>query len=261
MRVKFNRCFAQFTLIISILASSHFMRNFFATTILVTVLFSPSLHAQEEKTKSSFEFSFVTWKNLSIAPVFYRDGDKYHELDLFRAQRSELYRFKKPQAEMLLYTQGENEEGEIVYKLAAKTTIKAGISRMLFFIQERVEVKQDQLPLILSGIDDSLDAFPMGTFRFVNNTELSLQVIFPTSRQLLPPKSVKVLTPKIPKLGGFIPLFILDMEKNILFQSRFFGQPRGRKMVFIAPPKKPEGKLKLGFLPQIVPLPPQVENQ
>ena len=155
------------------------MRIFFAATILAVVLFSPSLHAQEEKTKSSFEFSFVTWKNLTVAPVFYRDGDKYHEIDLIRAQRSELYRFKKPQAQMLLYTQGENEEGEIVYKLAGKTAIKAASSRMLFFIQDHVEVGPDQLPLILSGIDDSLDAFPMGSFRFVNSTKLPLQVLFP----------------------------------------------------------------------------------
>jgi len=241
--------------------SHHFMRKFFAATILAVVLFSPSLHAQEEKTKSSFEFSFVTWKNLTVAPVFYRDGDKYHEIDLIRAQRSELYRFKKPQAQMLLYTQGENEEGEIVYKLAGKTAIKAASSRMLFFIQDHVEVGPDQLPLILSGIDDSLDAFPMGSFRFVNSTKLPLQVLFPSSRKALPPQSAEVLIPKIPELGGFIPIYILDADKNIVFQSRFFGQPRGRKMVFIAPPKKPGGKVNLAFLPQIIPPPADKGSQ
>ena len=53
------------------------MRIFFAATILAAVLFSPSLHAQEEKTKSSFEFSFVAWENLSMPEFLYKDGDNY----------------------------------------------------------------------------------------------------------------------------------------------------------------------------------------
>ena len=137
------------------------------------------------------------------------------------------------------------------------------MEKILGFInlQERSEKKEGELPLLLSGIDDSLDAFPMGSFRFVNNTKQSIQVWFPNSREVVPASSNKVLLPKIPKLGGFIPLYILDMNKNVLFQSRFFGQPRGRKMVFVTPPKGPESKVHVAFLPHIVPLPPPDEGE
>ena len=261
MRVKFNRYFAQFNLIIPTLTSSHFMRNFFAVTILAAVLFSSLLHAQEEKTKSSFEFSFVAWENLSMPEILYKDGNNFHAIELIKRQRSKVYEFKRAQSEMRLYIQEVNGEGELVYKVVGRAAIKPASSRMLFFIQQRENKKEDELPLFLSGVDDSLDAFPMGSFRFINNTKMPMQVVFPSARAELPARASKVITPKIAKLGGFIPLYVLDMEKNVVFQSRFFAQPRGRKMVFISPPKKPGGKVHLAFLPHIVPIPLQDEDQ
>ena len=236
------------------------MRYCLIVACLASLSLLPSLPGQEPA-GGSFEFSFVAWENLSIPEVLYKDGGNYHVIELIKRQRSKVYEFKRAQSDMRLYVQEVNDEGELVYKVIGRAAIKAGSSRMLFFIQERVNKKDDELPLFLSGIDDSLDAFPMGSFRFVNNTKVPMQVLFPNTRAELPAKSSKVLSPKIAKLGGFIPLYVLDMEKNVLFESRFFAQPRGRKMVFISPPKKPGGKVHLAFLPHIVPIPLQDEDQ
>ena len=236
------------------------MRHCLLVVIFAAVACTPSLHAQQPGGRS-FECSFVTWENISIPVLLYKDGDDYHKVEMMKRQRSQLYEMKGGQAEMRLYRETVNEEGETVYEVVGKAPIKPGVSRMLFFIQERSERKEGELPLLLSGIDDSLEAFPMGSFRFVNNTKQDIEVLFPKTRDTIPSRSVKVLSPKIPKLGGFIPLFIVDTEKQILFQSRFFGQPRGRKMIFVNPPKGPESKVHVAFLPHIVPLPPPPEQR
>jgi hypothetical protein len=236
------------------------MRYCFIAACLVSLSLSPSLPGQESS-GGAFECSFVAWENLSMPEILYKDGNDFHAIELIKRQRSKVYELKQAHSEMRLYVQEVNDKGEVIYKVIGRTAIKAGSSRMLFFIQERLSVKEGELPLFLSGIDDSLDAFPMGSFRFINNTKIPMQVMFPGTRAELPARSGKVLSPKIPKLGGFIPLYVLDMKKTVVFESRFFGQPRGRKMVFINPPKKPGGKVQLAFLPHIVPIPLADENQ
>ena len=236
------------------------MRHHLLSAILLCLACTSSLSAQQPA-GGALQCSFVTWENLSIPALLYKDGDNYHEIKMMKRQRSQLYEMKRGQAEMQLFREVVNDEGETVYAVVAKSPIKPGSSSMLFFIQERSEKKEGELPLLLSGIDDSLEAFPMGSFRFVNNTKTPVQVLFPSSKDVVQARSAKVLVPKIPQLGGFIPLYILDMNKNVLFQSRFFGQPRGRKMVFVNPPKGPESKVHVAFLPHIVPLPPPDEGE
>jgi hypothetical protein len=69
-----------------------------------------------------------------------------------------------------------------------------------------------------------------------------------------------VVVPAIPELGGFLPFIIKDASGHIGFQTRLFGQPRGRKMVMIVPPSKQDEKLSVLFVPQIIPYPPEPDR-
>ncbi|MGB1937460.1 MAG: hypothetical protein ACPHVK_08210, partial [Akkermansiaceae bacterium] len=149
------------------------MRHHLLSAVLLCLVCTSSLSAQQPAGRA-FECSFVTWENLSIPVLFYKDGDDYHEIKMMRRQRSQLYEMERGQTEMRLFRETVNEDGETVYEVVGKAPIKPEVSRMLFFIQERSERKKGELPLLLSGIDDSLVAFPMGSFRFVNNTKQAI---------------------------------------------------------------------------------------
>ena len=209
------------------------------------------LQAQAPQARSSIEFSCVSWEALPFSELFYREGSAYLPLEYRPKVRSQLYPLKGGHQALELYTKGLDEEGQLIYRLVAQAPIVAGTSRMLFFMQE--SKRDGGLPISMFGVDDSLTVFPMGSFRFVNTTNVRMQVLFPSARGELPARGMKVLAPEIPDLGGFIPLFVADMEGQIVFETRVFGQPRGRKMVFIQTPTKPGGKVRARFLSEIIP--------
>ncbi len=67
------------------------------------------------------------------------------------------------------------------------------------------------------------------------------------------PGEIQVVKAKIPAKGGFMPFMLGDPSGNIVFETRLFGQPAGREMVFIGNAAKPEGQPKVMFLTQVIP--------
>ena len=116
------------------------MRHHLLSAILLCLACTLSLSAQQQDGRP-FECSFVTWENLSIPELLFKNGNDYHEIKLMQRQRSQLYEMKRGRAEMQLFREAVNDEGETVYEVVAKAPIKPGSSRMLFFIQERSEKK------------------------------------------------------------------------------------------------------------------------
>ena len=71
------------------------------------------------------------------------------------------------------------------------------------------------------------------------------------------PGEIQVVKAKSPAKGGFMPFMLGDPSGNIVFETRLFGQPAGRKMAFIGNAAEPEGQPKVMFLTQIIPPQPQ----
>ena len=220
---------------------------------LVSCLWQASpVEAQEPEDLVSIQFSCVAWERLPFEEIFYRQGPSFHRLKFQRKARSQLYSLSgvAPLA-LELFVQEENEEGEVGYRGIGRGPVAPGASRMLFFVGE--SASEEGLPLTVRGVDDSISVFPVGSFRFVNSTHVPMRVEFSGASGTLPANGMTVLEPEIPERGGFIPVYVKDLDGNILLQSRFFGQPRGRKMVFVQPPDRRGRKLQLLFLPEIVP--------
>lgn len=214
--------------------------------------------AQPTDVKSSIQFSCVVWTDLSYPALYFRQGDEFLPLTLLPRQRSQIYSLQGREA-LELYVAKDQANGTPGHELVGRAALPQGAKQMLFMIQE--SPSGGKLPLTVYGMDDSLDAFPAGSFRFLNFTNLPLQVEFGGTTNKLSPQAIKVVQPEIPELGGFLPFMIKDSEGRTGFQTRLFGQPRGRKMVLIVPPTKMGEKLAVLFLPQIVPPPPPESNR
>jgi hypothetical protein len=213
--------------------------------------------AQPAKAPPSVRFSCVVWKELSYPGIFYRQNERFLPLALLARERSEMYSLDGHET-LELYIAKDQPSGEPGHELVGRAALPQGAKQLLFMIQEAPE--GSKLPLRVFGMDDSLEAFPPGAFRFLNFTSLPLQVEFGGSTTKLPPQAIKVVRPEIPELGGFLPFIVKDAQGHIGFQTRLFGQPRGRKIVMLVPPTKQEENLSVLFLPQIVPIPPPEED-
>jgi hypothetical protein len=113
------------------------------------------------------------------------------------------------------------------------------------------------LPLRLFGVNDALDVFPPGTFRFFNFSTAELRVKFAGQATRLPAGAMSLVKSNVAENGGFIPFLIGDPQGEVVFETRLFSQPTGRDMVFIGAPAQPGGRVLVKVLPQLIaPEPP-----
>lgn len=225
--------------------------RFLCAAFALLLAASPSpLLAQSPAGKPGQEFSCLIWEPLAIAEVFYRDGEKYLPLEFSPGNRSQLYPLKEAAA-LELYERATGADGADTYKLVGRGSWDTGARRMLFLVDPAAE--GSGLPLRIFGVNDALDVFPRGTFRFLNFSSIPLQVKFAGKTGKLPVGEITLLKSDVSDKGGFLPFLIGDDNGKVVFQTRLFSQPNGREMVFIGNPAKAGGLPRVKFLTEIIP--------
>lgn len=202
-------------------------------------------HADEAPSASAIEFSCVSWQSLDYPELFYRNGDDYIKVEVPQRKRSEVYPLRALQG-FELYTRVVDGEGAARYELVGQSMPPAGAGRMLFILEKNGA--DADFPLQVRGFDDSLGASPVGAFCFVNLTEMELELHFGESVNALAPDALTVIHDAIPAAGGFIPFFLKDSADQTVFESRLFGQPAQRRIMFIYPPQADRRKLSVQSL-------------
>ncbi|MGL5016651.1 MAG: hypothetical protein ACRDBP_00835, partial [Luteolibacter sp.] len=117
-----------------------------------------------------------------------------------------------------------------------------------------IDEKKDagDLPLRVLGIDDSLDSFPVGSYRFSNQTPDLLRIEFGGATHDLPAGEWKIVIPTLPEAGGFLPAIIRNEQGEILVENRFLAQRTVRELVVIGPPADGRTGLAIRFLSEII---------
>ncbi len=232
--------------------------TFFTKLTLLFFLTAPSFVQAQQQQAGPVKFSCAIWNNLSFSEIFYRQGKEFIPLKLSVGNRSELYSLRGATAlELYILIEAEKSEtGKAEYRLVGQSTLPVGIKRILYFITEINN--PESLPLRLSGVDDSLLSFPRGAFRFVNLTNVSLNVYFGEEVNEISPKKMTLVKSKVSKAGGLLPFIVQDPDGRNVYENRFFAQETGRDMVFILPPSNPGGRVNVRLLPQLIAYPRQL---
>jgi hypothetical protein len=208
------------------------------------------LGAQSAASAPSLQFSCAVWEPLPISPIYYRDGKSYLPLEFSPGSRSKLYPLKEGVG-LELYKKAVDPDGKPTYELVGKAPWIAGARQMLFLIEPVSNA--NGLPLKLFGVNDALDVFPPGTFRFFNFSNTTLQVKFGGQVSQLTKGESTVVKSNVTDQGGLLPFLMADTNNRIVFENRLFAQPDFREMVFIGNPAKPNGTPKVKFLTQVIP--------
>ena len=215
------------------------------------LIISASAQPSNSNKASTVQFSCVTWDKLEIGNLFYRAGTEITPLKLKPGNRSVLYPLKSKEALELYIKDEEVEEGEVGYKLVAKALIPKNSGRILFFLSKKKS--DEKLPLFMYGIDDGLEGFPPGSFRFLNGTKKVLNLVFDKQKARIAPSKMTVVKLEPSATGGLIPLYIKTSNGEKLYENRLHSIARGRDMVFIYPPRRKGARPRIKFLPQIIP--------
>lgn len=231
------------------------MKNKFLLTLLVALL--PLATPIELKAKGEdsggagvIKFSCLAWEPLSIPELFYRDGKDYLPLELAPGNRSQLYPMKSGNT-LELYVKIDGVDGISPYKLVGKAPWLEGARRMLFLVDP--VSNSSGMPLRILGVNDALDVFPPGTFRFLNFSNATLHVKFAGQVHKLPVGEITVVKSNVSEKGGFLPFQMSDSNGKTIFETRLFSQPSGREMVFIGNPAEPVELPRVKFVTEIIP--------
>ncbi|MEI8039126.1 MAG: hypothetical protein WCJ14_12120 [Verrucomicrobiota bacterium] len=205
-------------------------------------------------------FSCAVWENLPFPELFYRHGTEYLPVELTAGQRSKVHPLKGVETLELFIRKAQAADATAPsaarnYNRVGMAPMLKGVKRMLFLI----EAKQDStgMPLQLLGMDDTLEAFPAGSFRFLNQTPNPLRILCAGATHELPPGALQVVTPELPKAGGFLPVIIKNEDDRKLLENRFFAQPTGRELIIIRPPAEGRTELVMKFLSDPIPASPR----
>jgi len=240
------------------------MKNKFILTLLLTLLplaTSVTMQAKGEDAGRSkgMEFTCAVWEHLPYPELFYRQGSEHLPLVLSEGQRSKIYPLKGAES-LELFTRKDKPAAagtsnvSLEYELIGTAPLLKGVKRMLFLIEAKKDAKG--LPLQLLGIDDSVETYPAGSFRFINQTPDLLRIEFGGTSCELPPGALKVVMPEIPAAGGFLPAIIKNAEGRNLLENRFFAQHAGRELVIIKPPAEGRTELVMAYLSDTVAVSP-----
>ncbi|MEX1048733.1 MAG: hypothetical protein WED15_04340 [Akkermansiaceae bacterium] len=227
-----------------------FYRRHYAAAVMLLLALAPArLAAAPAPGKAGIQFSCMVWEHHEGPTLFYRDGEAYLPLKLRAGNRSQLYPLKNAHA-FELFVAAVDSDGKPIYNPVGRAALVAGTGRMLFMIDPLGNPADLKFRVI--GMDDALETFPPGTFRFANFTTTPLQVKFGGQVNPLPAAGMKVVKSNVSAKGGFLPFILGNSTGKIVFETRLFGQPTGRDIVFIGG-SSTGGEIKVKFLTEIIP--------
>ena len=236
------------------------MMRFAFSLVLVWACFATEVCAQQQEKKKGVQFSCMLWEGPLPQKIYYQDGEDYREVVPYTSSRS-LPHWLEKSKEFRLFTMSQLEakdgkEQEPVYTLVGQSKLLPGISPMLFLLIPSQGDEDFKIRII--ALDDSLEGFPAGSFRFANFSTADLMVKFAGAVKKIPAREMTIMQSKIGKNGGMVPFLIGNENGEKVFETRLFAQPTGREIVFIGPPKEAGGLPSVRFLPQLLPqkLPP-----
>lgn len=233
------------------------LHHIYAIAISAVILSSlPSVSQGEmpddaEDSSAAIRFACVAWDELSYEEIFFRGGGEFHPLKLNPGKCSELYSLEGVDS-LELHIRKEDSAGEEIYELIGSAPLIKGAEQLLFLIEEAED--SGSLPLLLHGLDDSWETFPVGAFRFVNYTTNPLQVEFGDVSAELPPQVPAIVKSQVPVDGGLIVFYLKDAKGDSVYENRLFGQPTQRQTVAIYAPLSEGGRMDFKFIWQRPPL-------
>lgn len=229
---------------------------------LLSALFSialpVALQAKDESPghSGSIRFSCAVWEKPPYPELFYHHGGEYLTIEVSVGQRSKAYPLKGVEALELFIRKkmpaaAAESNAAVEYERVGTAPLLPDAKRILFLIDAKKDA--NGLPLRVLAIDDSLEIFPAGSYRFFNRTPDLLRIEFGGATHDLPQGGWKVVTPELPEAGGFLPAILRDEQGRILLENRFLAQPTGRELVIIGPPAEGRTGIAIRFLSEIIP--------
>lgn len=205
----------------------------------------------EEPLSEELQFSCIFWEGKPSEDLYYRDGETFHLLKFRTAKRSRSFDLNRSEFFELYRKAVAPVEGMPPYDLLSRSRIPT-TEQVLFVV---IPLERDgRIQYRIISMDDSVQAFPPGTFRFVNFSSEDLLIKCGEEIEKVLARNMCVIRPDDATDARFVPFHIGNSQGKELYGTRIYGQPSGRELIFIIPPAKEGGIPRLKFISQLMAL-------
>lgn len=223
--------------------------------VFILSLFTHLCGAKEydiEKAKKTF--TCFTFTKIDKPTLFFKYKKDFYPIQFSVNTRSRLYPLDKGEL-FTVFTEKRTEENKIEYIPYAQVTIPSNKGRVLFIF-----IPVEDQPHKIIGIDDSLENFPPGSFKFYNFTKNHTKSSIDGIKSTISPNDVSIVKPRISSNGGMLPFF-LGVGNEIVYETRLWTQPNDRQMIFIFPEtrKTKRRPVRVQFLSELIAPKPKKE--
>lgn len=206
--------------------------NYLQQLILSFVVFLSFPTAVFADTTRGREFSCLRLDTLPEGEIYYKSAEGMKLIVNLPKRRSEAKPLKGSDS-FRIFMKVEAEDGSFTYKVIGESKIPQETKTVLFILS--AAEKGSKLPVRMIALDDSLKAFPKGTFRFANFTDEKFGIKFGELKRVIKPNALTLMKVSMHRTGGFMQMTMYGMDGEPLYGKKIFGQPNNRGIVFIMP--------------------------
>lgn len=206
---------------------------FLALIYLTCALFSIA-HAQTGETGISLQFSCLEWSEIDTNGLYYQHQEESIQVSMDTAYRSELYDYSGPNP-IVFFVDSNGANGQPERRPVARAQVPEGVERALFLFVERPNPGENGEAFEVIVMDESLSAFPMGTYRVFNFSDYEIGGIIGENRFIIPGKNFKTISPKV---GDMVDVQIhfsqkVDDQWVPKVNTRWLYRENARNIVFV----------------------------
>ncbi len=217
------------------------------THLIHTLLFlvTVSLSAANSQARKFTVYAPTPLKTSS--QLYFSNGQEYIPLTFTKGSRSETYLRAVSNSFEVFTTKVVDDQ--TIFVPVGKTKIDPTIKRLLYLIEQT----SDGGKLQITALNDTVENFPRGTYKYYNLTQFPITASLNGSQCSIPPQKITQVKPEIPNGGALIP-FYLYYKDVILHECRLYCQASERRIIFITRNRKGDSRrpIKLSYLPQLI---------
>jgi len=215
------------------------------TRLLFLLLIAPVLSL------SALDFTAIVFVGKKVTePLYYQVDDGFEKIVLRERRRSLPCSARLGESNVLsLYVKNPSDAPEAPpYLPVAQATIRPESKRVLVLIN--LDEKTGGAGYHIKVIEENVDSFPPGSFRFLNLSGQKLGIVLGEEKMIVPDNTMRTLEAK-KQQGNYVSIKLVS-KSGYLYQSTWYVSDHIRELVIIFPGEEAD-RIRLSMFSENVP--------
>ncbi|WP_309383751.1 hypothetical protein [Cerasicoccus frondis] len=200
--------------------------------VLLQAAFASMLLAEDSSESIRVKFTSISWDKPIQEELFVLSGGEMMPLQIHTMQRSKLvdYRGNNP---IIFYRKSSNPSADIQFVPVAQVRVNSSLVEPLFIFFKQADDYR------IFVVEDSFEAFPVGSYRFLNLTDKDMIAQLGSNKIALNPRTLDALKGPFERTLEYQVAFVVREEDGLapIYYNRWMHVENYRYLILISESK------------------------